>query len=180
MIAQGANDLFMLRPLLAAAAAAAVSAAPIVLHSPSLPAGRAVPKAFMARECGGANTSPSLSWSGAPRATRSFALTLHDADAPVSGGFYHWVVYNLPAQTSRLDADARLAPDELGESSTGRAQYYGPCPPAGPAHHYTLLLYALDIAHLAASTPLTGAELKRQIEGHVIARGVLENTASSP
>ncbi|HEX3369025.1 MAG TPA: YbhB/YbcL family Raf kinase inhibitor-like protein [Candidatus Cybelea sp.] len=180
MIAQGANDLSMVHPLLIAAATLAAATAPIHLNSADLAAGRAVPKTFMARDCGGTNTSPSLSWSGVPQGTKSFALILHDADAPISGGFYHWVVYNLPAQTRRLERNVTLAPDELGESSTGRAQYYGPCPPPGPAHHYTITLYALDVSHFAAVAPLTGAALERQMEGHVIARGILQNTASTP
>jgi hypothetical protein len=180
MIAQAANDLSMVRPLLIAAATLAAATAPIQLHSSDLAAGRAIPKPFMARDCGGTNTSPSLNWSGVPEGTKSFAVIVHDADAAVSGGFYHWVVYNLPAQTRRLETNAKLAPGEVGESSTGRAQYYGPCPPPGPTHHYTITLYALDVSHFAADQPLTGAALERQMEGHVIARGVLQNTASTP
>jgi Raf kinase inhibitor-like YbhB/YbcL family protein len=180
MIAQAANDLSMVRLLLIAAATVAASTAPIPLHSGDLAAGRAVPKPFMAHDCGGADSSPSLSWSDVPQGTKSFALIVHDADAPVPGGFYHWVVYNLPAQTRHLETNAKLAPDELGESSTGRAQYHGPCPPPGPAHRYTTTLYALDVSHFDVVTPLTGAALERQMEGHIIARGVLQNTASSP
>ena len=180
MIAQAANDLSMVRPMLIAAATLAASTAPIQLRSGDLAAGRPVPEALMARDCGGADSSPSLSWSDVPRVTKSFAVIFHDADAPIPGGFYHWIVYNLPAQTRNLETNAKLGPDELGESSTGRAQYYGPCPPPGPAHHYTITLYALDVSHFAAVMPLTGAALERQMEGHVIARGVLQNTASSP
>ncbi|MFZ1018796.1 MAG: YbhB/YbcL family Raf kinase inhibitor-like protein [Candidatus Cybelea sp.] len=180
MIAQAANDLSMLRLLLVAAATLAASTAPIQLRSGDLAAGRAFPKAFMARDCGGANSSPSLTWSDVPHGTKSFALIVHDADAPIPGGFYHWIVYNLPPQTRHLETNAKLASDQLGESSAGRAQYYGPCPPPGPAHHYTITLYALDLSHFAAVTPLTGAALERLMEGHVIARGVLQNTASSP
>ncbi|HEY2474653.1 MAG TPA: YbhB/YbcL family Raf kinase inhibitor-like protein [Candidatus Cybelea sp.] len=170
----------MVRPLALAAVAVAASTASLQVQSSDVAAGHAFPKALMARDCGGSNRSPSLAWRGAPKGTKSFALIMHDADAPIPGGFYHWVVYNLASQTHGLDANAKLGSDQAGETSNGHAQYYGPCPPPGPAHHYTITVYALDVSRLAADTPLTGAALERQMEGHVIARGVLAATASTP
>lgn len=149
------------------------------VESGDVVAGRAIPKVFMARQCGGDNRSPSLAWTGAPPGTASFAIVMHDADAPIPGGFYHWVLYNLPSGTHRLDSNVALAEDQLGETSAARAEYHGPCPPPGPAHHYTITVYALDLRRIAAASPLTGAQLERRIDGHVIARGVLEATASN-
>ena len=80
---------------------------------------------------------------------------MHDPDAPMPGGFYHWVVYNIPAGTHALVGDAKLSPAQLGSTSAGKPGYYGPCPPPGPAHHYTITLYALDLAHIATDAPLT-------------------------
>ena len=133
----------------------------------------------MATQCGGKNRSPSLAWSAPPHGTASFAIVMHDADAPIRGGFYHWVLYNLPSGTHRLEPDVKVAADQLGQTSSGRAEYHGPCPPPGPAHHYTITVYALDVSHVSAATPLTGSELERSIEGHVLARGVLEATAAT-
>ena len=117
---------------------------------------------------------------GVPDGTKSFALILHDPDAPVPGGFYHWVVYNLPITTERLAGGVQLDADQLGQTTNGRLGYYGPCPPPGPPHHYTFTLYALDLAHVKADAPLSAAELETRIAGHVLARAALHATASRP
>jgi hypothetical protein len=174
-----ANDARMTRTSIAAAITLVASTAWLHVGSDDIIAGHAIPKVFMARHCGGQNRSPSLAWGGAPHGTASFAIVMHDADAPIPGGFYHWVLYNLPSRTNRLEPDVKLTADQLGQTSVGRAEYHGPCPPLGPAHHYTITVYALDVSHVSATTPLTGSELERSIDGHVLARGVLEATAAT-
>src|SRR5215472_16472637 len=62
-----------------------------------------IPRQFT---CEGQDISPELTWTNAPAGTKSFALIVHDPDAPVSGGFTHWVVYNLPASVSHIAQDA--------------------------------------------------------------------------
>jgi Raf kinase inhibitor-like YbhB/YbcL family protein len=149
---------------------------PMQLQSNDIAPGGTIPQAFMATDCGGANHSPALAWTGAPANAKSFALIVHDADAPVPGGFYHWVVYDLPAGTGRLARDAKLASAQLGVTSNGRRGYYGPCPPPGPIHHYTFTLYALDIAHVQGAGPVDGAQLAARVAGHVLAKAVLLGT----
>lgn len=122
--------------------------------------------------CGGNNISPELHWRGAPRGTRSFALIVRDPDAPVPGGFIHWVAYNIPANAQSLPANAPLAPDQLGATSRNEARYGGPCPPPGPAHHYIFTLYALDIPHVAGEH-LTAAQLQQAAAHHTLARASL-------
>ena len=56
--------------------------------------------------CKGGNISPSLSWSGAPSGTKSFALTNYDPDAPTGSGFWHWVVFDIPAGTTSIPKNA--------------------------------------------------------------------------
>jgi Raf kinase inhibitor-like YbhB/YbcL family protein len=165
----------------AAAAASALlvaATATMQLRSADFAAGGVIPRPSMAAECGGANRSPELRWSSAPSGTKSLALTVHDPDAPVAGGFYHWVVYNLAASASELPAGVKLAADQLGQTTAGTSGYYGPCPPPGPAHHYIFTLYALDLARVGGDGALSGAQLEQRIAGHILARATLGATAS--
>jgi Raf kinase inhibitor-like YbhB/YbcL family protein len=96
--------------------------------------------------CKGADTSPAISWSGVPAATKELAISLVDLDA---NDFAHWVVAGLdPASTGiaegKVPAGAIQAANGFGE-----AKYGGPCPPDGE-HKYLLTLYALgDASNLA-------------------------------
>jgi Raf kinase inhibitor-like YbhB/YbcL family protein len=119
--------------------------------------------------CNGANISPELHWSGAPKNTRSFALIVHDPDAPAPGGWYHWVVYNIPASTHNLVAGAKLRARQLGKTSWNELGYGGPCPPPGAPHHYNFTLYALDTPVLVLDRA-TGAQLEAAIAKHSIGR----------
>ena len=56
--------------------------------------------------CKGGNKSPSLSWSDAPSDAKSFAITVYDPDAPTGSGFWHWVVFNIPAATRAIPKNA--------------------------------------------------------------------------
>jgi len=149
------------------------------LHSGDFTDGGAISTQLMATGCGGANHSPSLDWSGAPAGTKSFALIVRDPDAPVAGGFVHWVLYDLPPETKQLSGDATLKAGQPGLASTGKAAYSGPCPPPGKPHHYIFTLYALDIAHAGSSTQLDAAQLEKAIAGHVLATATLRATAST-
>ncbi len=134
--------------------------------------------------CTGGNISPSLSWTGAPPATKSFAITVYDPDAPNGGkGWWHWIVYDIPAQVSNLPAgagtpDRNLLPTGArnGPNDFGTPGYGGPCPPKGnKPHRYIFTVYALDVASLDAphGGPVTfGARIK----AHAIASGTLTGT----
>jgi Raf kinase inhibitor-like YbhB/YbcL family protein len=164
--------------VIAALALAAVTA--MRLHSGDFTDGGAMSPQLMAPDCGGANHSPSLDWSGAPAGTKSFALIVRDPDASVAGGFIHWVLYDLPADTKALPGDAALKAGQSGLASTGKAAYSGPCPPPGKPHHYIFTLYALDIEHAGSSGDLDAAKLEKVIAGHVLATATLRATASNP
>lgn len=148
------------------------------LQSGDFPPGGVIPAPSMATDCGGQNRSPEMAWADAPKGTESFALIVHDPDAPIPGGFFHWVVYNLPTTIHRLAPNAKLAADQLGKTSRGQAGYYGPCPPLGSTHHYAFTLLALDLAHVPARTPMTADQLEAFVKGHVLATAVLNGTAS--
>lgn len=119
-----------------------------------------VPTTMVAKDCGGQNVSPQLHWSGAPKGTKSFALVVHDPDAPRPGGFYHWVVQAIPATASSIDA-----------GTTKFSGYYGPCPPPGKVHHYNFTLYALD--ETIDGTDLDAQQLQQRIKGHILAQTTL-------
>ena len=123
--------------------------------------------------CKGGNVSPALAWSGAPAGTKSFALLMHDPDAPTGSGWWHWVVYDIPAGTTSLPAGAgdpkkglMPAPAVQGRTDYGSLGYGGPCPPPGKPHHYNFRLYALKVAKLevpaGASPALIGFNVRAQ------------------
>src|SRR6187551_1514965 len=72
---------------------------------------------------GGGNLSPQLTWTGFPPQTRSFTVTCFDPDAPTGSGFWHWVLVNIPADTTELLSDAsRSGPQPAGSFSV-RSDY---------------------------------------------------------
>ncbi|MEM9934854.1 MAG: YbhB/YbcL family Raf kinase inhibitor-like protein, partial [Bacteroidota bacterium] len=118
--------------------------------------------------CEGENTSPQLSWEHAPEGTQSFAVTMYDPDAPTGSGWWHWVVFDLPATTSMISSNAgntslNLLPSGAvqGKTDYGTTGYGGPCPPVGHGfHQYIITIYALKIPSLGldetASPALVG------------------------
>jgi Raf kinase inhibitor-like YbhB/YbcL family protein len=145
--------------------------------------GGALPKSTEFKGCGGGNISPQLSWSGAPPAAKSFVVTLFDPDAPTTTGFWHWVVFNIPAKVQSLPAGAGSKPSPVAKSLSGYtdfgfSHYGGPCPPGGdPPHHYLFTVFALDVPALeGVSAKSTAASVMFTIRGHVLAAGAIEGT----
>jgi len=164
------------------ALAAPAGAAGFSLSSATFAAGATMPRSseFRGMGCNGGNLSPQLSWNGTPRRTRSFVLTVHDADAPVSGGWWHWVRYDIPARASGLAPGAR-GPGSDATTSFNAVGYGGPCPPPGDRpHHYRFVLWALDVPTIGATPRTTGPELAALIRGHVIAQAVLVGRFGRP
>ena len=128
--------------------------------------------------CTGGNRSPHLSWSGEPSGTVSFALILHDPDAPTGTGWYHWVVFNIPPNVHELNegAGAKGSPDlpggaVLGLTDFGFSEYGGPCPPVGDRpHHYNFTIYALS-SKVEGGLTITGAALRFIARGSTLAIG---------
>ena len=144
-----------------------IAAAALIFTSATFPPGGTMPMATVYTQCGGTNRSPELHWAGAPRRTRSFALIVHDPDAPHPGGWYHWVAYNIPASAAGVAYGAgHIGTD--GPNDFGNDEYDGPCPPPGRPHHYHFTLYALDIPKIAGDR-LNALQLKAAMEHHVLA-----------
>ncbi|HEV2134864.1 MAG TPA: YbhB/YbcL family Raf kinase inhibitor-like protein [Terracidiphilus sp.] len=147
------------------------------LKSTSFPDGASIPSRYT---CDGAGVSPSLEWSGAPAATKSFALILHDPDAPVD--FTHWLAYDIPGDLHQLAEGASTdgaMPKGAVEGMNGfrRMGYGGPCPPAGKPHRYIFLLYALDES-LGLTAGATREQVESAMRSHIVASGKLTGTYS--
>jgi Raf kinase inhibitor-like YbhB/YbcL family protein len=136
------------------------------LTSPDLAPGKRIAErqVFNGFGCKGDNVSPALEWSDPPAGTRSFALLMHDPDAPTGSGWWHWVVYDIPGGVSSLPAGAGdpqkslMPPGAIqGRTDFGTTGYGGPCPPPGKPHHYYLRLYALKVQRLEAPADATAA-----------------------
>lgn len=134
--------------------------------SPTVEDGGAMPASSVlnAFGCSGDNRSPALTWSGAPEGTESFAVTLYDPDAPTGSGWWHWVVFDIPASVTSLPEDAGGVSGALPEGAVqsrtdfGAAGYGGPCPPEGRApHRYVFTVHALAVAELPLDADASGA-----------------------
>ena len=134
---------------------------PLTLASTSFADGDYLDQAHILSEtygfgCAGGNASPELHWSGAPEGTKSFALTCYDPDAPTGSGFWHWLMVNIPPETTALalgagDPAASALPAGALQTRTdfGTPGYGGPCPPEGDhPHRYLFTLFAVKEATL--------------------------------
>ena len=129
--------------------------------------------------CDGPDMSVPLKWKDAPERTRSFALVVDDPDAP-RGTWVHWVLYDLPADVGELSSaigheDSLPDGTKQGKNDFGKIGYGGPCPPAGPAHHYHFKLYALD-QMTGLKSKATKQQLLDAMKGHVLAEAKLIGT----
>lgn len=132
--------------------------------------------------CSGKNISPALAWSGAPRDTKSFALLVHDPDAPTGGaGWWHWVVTNLPADVRELPkgagkADGSALPRGAAQINTdfGAPGWGGPCPPVGDKpHRYIFTLHALKVDKLDLPAGATASLAGFMINANSIGKATL-------
>ena len=135
--------------------------------------------AFNGFGCMGQNTSPAIAWKNPPASTKSFAVMMHDPDAPTGGaGFWLWVVVDIPAtaeslsrgvgtsEGSKLPTGARQIATDFGTPGWG-----GPCPPIGDKpHRYVFTVYALKVDRLElpdnATASLAGFVVNANALGH--------------
>lgn len=137
---------------------------------------------------GGEDISPQLSWSGFPEATKSFAVTIYDPDAPTGGGYWHWSVVDLPVSVTTLSRGAGVEDSaQLPEGAfqlvndAGSKRYLGSAPPAGHGtHRYFIGVHALDVESLGINDTATRADLGSQLFLHTIGRAVIYGTWEIP
>lgn len=151
-----------------------------ILSSPTI-----APDAMLADEqvyngfgCSGKNRSPALKWTAGPAETKSYAITVYDPDAPTGSGWWHWVVYNIPANVTELVPGAgdvggqRLPVGALhGRTDFGTYDFGGACPPQGDKpHRYIFTVYALKVDKLDVPADASAALIGFMINGNSLGK----------
>ncbi|WP_240001790.1 YbhB/YbcL family Raf kinase inhibitor-like protein [Parvibium lacunae] len=128
--------------------------------------------------CTGQNISPALTWTPGPAGTKSYAVTVYDPDAPTGSGWWHWVVYNLPANTTSLAENAGSANSGAlpagtvqGRTDFGSAGFGGACPPVGDKpHRYIFTVHALKTEKIEVPADATAALIGYMINANRLAK----------
>lgn len=156
-------------PTSAATANSSMKASTFKLTSPAMTDGGALP---IRLTCDGASSNPSVSWTGAPKGTKSFAVVMHHVPGPGDVHWY-WVVYAIPSTVNRLDeASTRIG--TLGTNSVnGRNEYAPPCSKGPGPKPYTLTVYALS----KAPTFAPGTAVSRDVLLSAIAKTTLASSS---
>ncbi len=151
---------------------------------PDLDADGALPPSAYART---GNRSPAVAWAALPAGTQSLMLTGFDADSPIPGGFWHWVVKDLPADVTGLGAGAGASDATLGgvarhrPTSMGQLSYAGVNPPPGTGtHRLFICVTALDIAVLEVPADASTTQLLIAAIPHTLGRGIAIGTSQAP
>lgn len=130
------------------------------------------------------NTSPQLSWSGAPEGTQSYVVTCYDPDAPTPSGWWHWVVADIPAEVTSLDAGAgdeggaNLPEGAFMLAHDGGAQAFGgAAPPQGDhPHRYFFVVHAVDKPKLGIDADATPAKASFFLATSTLGRAIIHGT----
>jgi Raf kinase inhibitor-like YbhB/YbcL family protein len=147
-----------------AAATAPAASSELTLTSPGFKNGGDIPLKY---SCSGEGKSPALDWRGVFTGVKSFVLIAHDPDAPLPGGFTHWIVVDIPSKIVSFPAAVPPA-ESIAGGGTQLSPYSPMCPPVGAsAHHYHFRLYALD-ATLGAVAGKTKDSVEAAMKGHIL------------
>ncbi|WP_309648592.1 YbhB/YbcL family Raf kinase inhibitor-like protein [Nocardioides sp.] len=127
------------------------------------------------------NTSPQLSWEGAPEGTKSYTVTCFDPDAPTPSGFWHWVLVDIPADVTSLDTGA-AAGDLPGQAfhcrnDAGEKGFMGAAPPQGDqVHRYFFVVHAVQEETLGVDSDASPAVVSFNLAFKTAGRAVLHGT----
>lgn len=161
--------------------AGAFAAEKFTVESAAFKAGDTLANAqvFKGFGCEGGNVSPALAWKNAPKGTKSFAVTVYDPDAPTGSGWWHWTVFNIPANVASLAEGAGSgkglpAGAKQGRTDFGSAGYGGPCPPKGDKpHRYIFAVHALKVEKIDLDENASGALVGFMLNANRLARTTL-------
>ncbi len=129
------------------------------------------------------DTSPQLSWSGAPEGTKSYVVTCFDPDAPIVSGFWHWVLVDIPADVTSLAAGAGTIGGALPgnafhvRNDGGSLGYMGCAPPAGDqVHRYFFAVHAVGEETLGVNASVSPAVVGFNLAFKTLGRAVIHGT----
>jgi len=155
------------------------------LSSKDIAEGKFMAKAqeFNGFGCSGGDLSPQLTWSGAPKGTKSFAITAYDPDAPTGSGWWHWQIVNIPHNVNEIATGAGSAKKGLAPEGSvqiandfGYRGFGGACPPKGHGiHHYRFTVHALSVDKLELPEEASGALTGYMINANTIATSTIES-----
>lgn len=150
----------------------------------NLKPGQEIPADYYANifGCSAKNQSPSLEWKNAPAGTKSFAITYYDKDAPTGSGFWHYVLFDIPASVNKValgDLSKGKIPAGAVESTTdaGKPGFFGPCPPPGRKHTYIYSVHALKVEKLGIPATSMPAFVGFNLWNNVLEKASFEVTA---
>src|SRR5512143_1779529 len=158
--------------------AAAAYAEEFTLKSDQIGGQLTIEQVYNGFGCTGKNISPELKWVNAPKTAKSFAVTAYDPDAPTGSGWWHWVIFNIPADVNELrtgagDPQKKTAPAGSVQSMTdyGKPGFGGACPPVGEKpHRYIFTVFALDVPKLDLDEHAGAAYVGFNLNGHAVAK----------
>jgi len=156
---------------------------PLIMTTTAFQDGGVIPDKYT-QAAGPSAVSPALNWSQVPAGTQSFVLLMHDPEPVLNKGskmdITHWLIWNIPGTATGLPESVAAGdlPDGSRQVSLRANAYMGPGAPAGPYHHYTFELYALDIKLDVPAGQPSGAAATRTavfdaMDGHVLGKAVL-------
>jgi len=160
----------------------------LTLTTPAFDDGGIIPNKYTQAAENGAAVSPKLVWTNVPDGVVSFALILHDPDTSLNkttNEVLHWLIFNIPGTARELPegvpAQAQLPDGSIQALNQGKKIGYRGmgAPAAGPYHHYTYELFALD-TKLSLGPDATQADVMKAMDGHILAKGVLEGRFHRP
>ena len=169
-----------LLPLICLSISGFSTAQTFTLSSPTIKANSTLTDAhvFNGFGCTGKNISPALTWKNAPKTAKSYAITVYDPDAPTGSGWWHWLAYNIPTQTTSLEAGAGVVDSKLlpagtvqGRTDFGNNAFGGACPPVGDKpHRYIFTIHALNTDKIELPTDASAAMIGYMLTAHRIAK----------